>query len=294
MSADLNNVRSVNYRLLELLPRDVLKQVAGRGVKTKENAIDQLIAKHTTAELQDLFVKNMSTCKQHVFLFSSKSQQPFAKLPDLSALNKEFKLVATEKTPTSHETSYLHKVTQSFISIEPLKKVELDFFLPIRIKRSSNLTAVHFVVLERGTALLGNTISWRRQKTISEEQTVQLIVGLIKNVEAVAIEPLDINRGIKYLWREGFIDTQSIQWRDGSGALTKSMDMGLYLKKDDSARYEEAMRNPLSKGAFHCMKDKDKLGAKFTCDPSNGWVSFTLHSSATSVDYVITIILQNN
>ena len=294
MQMNLNDVRSLNHRLLELLPHQPLKQFAGKRATTKAKAIEILLDKLKVKDIHDFVARNIYTCKQHVFLLSPKNGQTITKYCDLSAVDNEFKVISSDGTPPSCESTYLHKVTQSFISLEPLRKIELDFLLPIRVRQTANFIFIHFVTLERGTSLLDRKGSWRRQKTVSEQKTLETIVNMIQNIQASNFTRLDMNVGIKYLWDNDFIDTQSIQWRDSSGALTKSMDVGLYLKKNDPDKFKEAMENTLSGGTFHCLKDKDKLGESFTCDPTGGWIAFTSQSLIKSVDNVVESILQHN
>ena len=136
MPINLNDVRSLNHRLLELLPHQPLKQFAGKKATSKAKAIEILLDKLKVKNIHDFVARNIYTCKQHVFLLSPTNGQTITKYCDLSAVNNEFKVISSDGTPPSCESTYLHKVTQSFISLEPLRKVELDFLLPIRVRQT--------------------------------------------------------------------------------------------------------------------------------------------------------------
>lgn len=129
---------------------------------------------------------------------------------------------------------------------------------------------------------------------ISEDTVVAQLKTYVEATSAVTSVPLDVNRGIKYIWDNDIIDSPRVRAKKPRSTSQETMDAGLYLKREEPQRYAELIQDPLLKAIFYCMQRPEELGRKFVCDATNGRFSFTSYSQPLVIENVIRLVLQHN
>lgn len=281
-----NSTHYLNYRLLELLPVAVVKDMAGKKLSGQES-IKRILAKRSSDEIQTNFIKFFDVCKQHVHVFSLDGD-----VPTLSSVSiSEVRPSILEKDNADLKVKYsFYKTTQKFVGPEREGVLVLDFIWPVKIVVSKEYIKVHVVLLEHGTESVGISRSDRRIPVHTEDQ----LLNYICLKEKLSGKVLNIDRGVKHMWKSDIIDSSRVQVKDSKSTKIESMDHGLLFKAEYPKAYVEYVQKPLLKTVFHVVKDHQLYGKKFVVDPSFGRVGFISYSSAKYIDNVISYILKNN
>jgi hypothetical protein len=114
-------------------------------------------------------------------------------------------------------------------------------------------------------------------RTVGRSLTEASILSHLKNV-LDDLKPLDINKGIKYLWNRDRFDGIRTKYRKPDSMVTEAMDAGKGIKHTYPDTYKAMIKSPLYDSIFK-MDAEDKTSIKaFSSDPTLGYLGFSAYS----------------
>ena len=291
---NLNSDRNLYYRLLELLPVQVLKSFISDD-KTKYEIIDDILNSQSFTSIENLFSTNIESCKQHIYLFDSvhTSTINFNNAPELFD-----NVFSTHIIKSGHDFRFIYflKTSQNFISYTNQTITSIDFLWPIVIEQINNILIIKFVILERATNLINDINFEFRHKMVKEQDIVKQIASSINLLfgRRLNITPLDLNKGLKRIWELNIIDSPSIKAKSEKSTSIENMDLGYYVKKDCPDIYNSMITKPILKTSFHFIKFHNIFIKRFTINPTFGEVNFNTYSRNGAIKNVIKFLLKYN
>lgn len=266
-------------RLLELFPVAYLREAFG-STKTKKEEICYAEATRSDApQIQRVakFVNDhVGCCKQHVYVFSHDGS---AKLP-VGVEGGEMVLSADG----SHGL-YLSRVEYTVVLRDPLDEDTLEFLWPMRIELTEQYLVVRFIVLEKNVSSYFDRSAYVAGKSLKEETVLAGIVG--------KLAPADLNKGIKKLWADGYIESTRTRFKKQYSTSSETMDEERGIKEHYPELYAIMQESPLYTTLFEVSDGENSVGT-FSADPSHGIIGFTSYSKTGDTDAIIGKIISNN
>jgi hypothetical protein len=268
-------------RLLELFPSATLKNewAQFRGSKPE---VCQAIAKQGDLDKIARFVaNNFGRCKQHVRLFQAAPKGVAIEdcFPDSDLLLRE----------KNKREVYLGKVRWKVLLGEPFQEEYIELLWPMRIDRRSDATLVSFVVVERDVQTFYDDRTIITQRRIVEETHVTEAL-LVKG-----LGQLDVNKGIKQLWKKDRIDAFRSTFKKARSTTTESMDRQLGIKRTNPDLYKEMILLPIHKTMFRVEAALENSIKVFQADPTDGVIRMTRYTEdeGDSDELVYAILAEN-
>jgi hypothetical protein len=269
-------------RLLELFPVANLRQVFESKKTKKEEICYAEAAKRDTAQIKRVaeFVdSHLGCCKQHVYVFSHDGS---AKLPDDIADGEKVLDV------DGKHALYLSRAKYTVVLRDPLEEETLEFLWPIRVElthQSQHSLIVRFVVLEKNVSSYFERPAYVAGKSLTEETVLAGIAG--------GLTAADLNKGIKKLWADGYIESIRSRFKKKYSMSSETMDEERGIKEHYPELYAIMQEAPLYTTLFEVNDEKNSVD-NFSADPSHGIIGFTSYSEKGDTDAIIRKIISNN
>ena len=272
-------------RLLELFPAAKLRENWSE-IKGKKEVLSDAVAKQCHRDELVKFVDdNLSCCKQHVYIFSRA--KPLKELPEMKIGDAE-RVLGVGGKPALYLISMKYKVILS----QPLEETSLEFLWPFRLDIMRGCLIVRFVVLENN---ISSHFHGRPSYIAGRNVEEQSILQQVTNSFVGNLNPVDLHKGIKKLWKNGFVDATRTRYKKPTSTAAEAMDKQKGIKKNDPELYKTVLKSPLFKTLFQIQSEKGSTVSVFWADPSAGSLSFPRYSKRRGdTDYVIDEILRNN
>jgi hypothetical protein len=264
-------------RLLELFPLADLRETwPHKGTKEElcyaaasDASPDQL------AKVVKFADDHICCCKQHIYVFAHDGS---ATLPE--------SIVDGEKVfeDESHAL-YLARVSYVVVLRNPLEETTLEFLWPVRIERTDHYLIVRCVVLEKNTSSYFDRPAYVARKSLNEKS---VLAGIPPEAAAA-----DINKGIKKLWADGYIESTRSDYKKPYSTATEKMDEERGIKEHYPEVYAIMQEAPLYLTVFE-VTDNENSVESFSTDPSHGLIGFTSYSDLGDTDVIIDKILTSN
>jgi len=282
-------------RLLNLFPAHAIRSAWSLGNITKERAVEHLVKTASAQDTNAFAFDHFPLTKQHVdLLLPSPRVHPSARLN-----------LITGETPVLRRTEdgetqyfYLLDVRFEVVFLETLHREFIDFKWPILVGVQPNLLQVKFTILEKDVrSYFRDTDAGRvmvSRRSVDEKAILKLIQDEFRRHDR-KLEPLDINRGVKALWAQDYIDSQDARWKKHRSTATETKDERFFLKRDLPEVCETVRRSPLLKAQFQFMRDSDQFVPHFVVEASSGVLRFPMYCNRReSTLNVIAKILELN
>lgn len=266
-------------RLLELFPIANLRNTWNPKGK-KEEICYAAAADNTPAQIAKLakFVDdNLGCCKQHVYVYSRDGDVPLP--PDIGDGEN---VLQTDGV----RALYLARVKYVVVLRNPLEETTLEFLWPVRVEVRPASFVVRFVVLEKNPSSYFDRPAYVAGKSILEKN---VLAGFL----TPALSPADINKGIKKLWADGFIESTRSDFKKPHSLSSETMDEDRGIKEHYPEIYAIMQESPLYTTLFEVTEEKNSVEA-FSADPSHGIIGFTSYSAKGDTDAIIEKIISNN
>lgn len=216
-------------RLLELFPASILRQnFQAKG--TKEEICYAAAADISPLQIQRIvgFVDDhLGCCKQHVYVYSDDASGG----PSDEVIDGERVLIAP-----SHAL-YLSRVKYTVVLRDPLEETTLDFLWPIRVDVRLGYRIVRFVVLEKNVSSYFERPAYVAGKSLLEKTLLPSLAG--------TLSPADLNRGIKKLWSDGYIESTRSNFKKPFSTSSETMDEERGIKEHYPDLYAIMQESPL-------------------------------------------------
>ena len=115
-----------------------------------------------------------------------------------------------------------------------------------------------------------------------------MLVGI-----AGGLTPADLNKGIKKLWADGYIESIRSRFKKQYSTSSETMDEERGIKEHYPDLYAIMQEAPLYTTLFEVNDEENSVGI-FSADPSHGIMGFTSYSERGDTDAIIEKIISNN
>jgi hypothetical protein len=183
---------------------------------------------------------------------------------------------------------YLGTAEFTVLLSDPFVQEQVQLLWPLRIEYLEQATIVSFIVLERDVSYLFDreTVSVRRHP---EEKDV------IMGVCALGYQALDLNKGVKALWTDDFMDAFKAKVKKARSTTTEAMDSERGIKANEPDLYRQMLRLPMFETMFRVGDDMDNSVKVFQINPTHGIIRMTRYTEeAGDSDEIINQILAKN
>jgi hypothetical protein len=280
-------------RLLNLFPAQVVRSAWSLGNVTKERAVELLTRTASTQDINAFAFANFPFTKQHVYLFSPSRRLDASAWSNL--ITDEAPVFRREQdTETQH--FYLLDLKFEAVFLDTLERQYIEFKWPILFVVRRELVQVKFTTIERDLRAYfpdAGRVTFS-QRSVDEKAILNIVQDELLRSDC-KLTALDINRGVKALWTQGYIDSQDARWKKPRSTANETMDERFFLKRDLPELYETLRRAPILKAQFEFMRDQDQFVSHFVVEASNGILRFPLYGTRReSTLNVIAKILELN
>jgi hypothetical protein len=264
-------------RLLELFPISKLR--AAWPVEA-EGSKDEIAAAVSEGREYDQILefvnRNFSTCKQHVYIYSSdKPQIPVGIMAGERVLHER-----------AGHSLYLVRVRYRVVIREPLENVDIDFLWPVRIETTGEYLIVRFITLEKNLASYVGVPHLVGGRSV-DEKGILAAFGKLKFA--------DLHKGIKALWEDGFMDCSRAKYKKPKSLAWEAMDKQQGIRENNPDLYAVLKKAILHETVFQIAKDQKNSVSAFSADPSVGYLGFPRYAETEGdTDVVVREILRHN
>jgi len=281
MPAFQNASKSDIRYLLELFPIANLRAAWKGGKKNKEQFCAEVAATRSKKEITEFIAENIYSCKQHVHIFS---------LGEDKTITFPEEILGGERILHAANVSalYIVKVRHKVILSDPLDDDYIDFLWPILIEILPEHLLVRIVSLEKDLQSHFQRPCIVRSRSVAESGVLSALKGLHQG-------PVDLHKGIKKLWENGFMDATRTKYKKPHSQASETMDEALGIRTFYPELYETLKLSTLFSTLF-VIDPKAKCGVSaMSATPLNGFLTFPRYADATNgTGYVVEQILQHN
>jgi hypothetical protein len=267
-------------RLLELFPIADLRK-SWPDVKGDKESISSSIARTRDLRAIAAFVdENLARCKQHVYVFTSLEK--VEKLP--STL-----LGQPVLAKQASRSLYVLRTRYDVIVRDPLGKRSAEFLWPISLEvMPGKVTVVlRCAMLEKAMSAYFGEGTYITGRTLGESHVTS-------EMAALDLERVDLHKGLKKLWEDGFMDSPSAKVKKTISMATETMDESRGIKKYNQELYRTIHKSLIIKILFYPTDGRGLGVTAFSAKPSDGYLAFPRYSGEGGTDRVIREILANN
>ncbi len=144
---------------------------------------------------------------------------------------------------------------------------------------------MRFVVLQKNASSYFDRPTYVAGKNLDEKTILSGIAG--------ALQPADINKGIKKLWSDGVIDSTRGLFKKPHSTTEEIMDEEMGIKANNPDLYAIMQESPLYTSLFEVKNEQNSI-REFSTDPSRGLIGFSSYSEQGDADGIVEQIISNN
>lgn len=281
----MNSEIEILKRALEKFPVAYLKDYFDLNMP-KNQLINHIISANGETIVRDFIYNNFGMLKQHVYLFELNNVIPngfsFRGITIYSDTSTSVTRTIFTSYYTEHKVyNYNQRILESIMFLVPCKIVFTRNYIAIYLNIQENQPSSYF---SDKVSSLG--------KTIDDRYIIENIKDSLPS--GTTFTPLDLNRGLKYLWEHDEIDGRFVGRRENESLVNETMDEDKLFKVTYPDKYEEVKTMVLTKLSFRSLNGSILI-SKFVTKPVDGFVSFNIFpQTITSIDDLIDLILQHN
>ncbi len=286
----MNSNQDLLQRLLHLYPLEELKPFFGKDGKIGDVIIDT-VKTNTQKAIKEFSFSFQPVTKQNVYVYELSKN--FVR----SSIANNFPISIESETLNNGEYTFfcLPKVVYSVYLNLPMAVEELHFYQPVTIKVKNNILIISYTKLVKNITTYYPEVRQARKATEKNDEfkTLNEILAFFR--PSYNPVPLDLNKGVKFLWEKDFLDCQRIQFAKQWSSSVEIMYSNLTFKQKYPNEYLEIVKKPIGSAAWKYLKHDDNFCESFVCDLTEGTFSvskFAKHSK--QIENVIANILANN
>jgi hypothetical protein len=281
----MNGQKELEERLLEGFSASILRShfsIDG----TKKNVIDSILRTKSSKQIESFVANKFGTLHQHIYALE-KSSKMFS--PSANLLTKG-KCLYKNVGAASGKWIYLYNIDLSYYCTQTFKIQNLSFLLPVKIESTPKRVLLYFNTLARDLKSYFNYQVYPNRTPNLEN----IILDDLKSNLVQTLFPLDLNKGIKELWKVDYLDALSVRNKKSKSMRQERMDEDLTFKKQYPNEWSDIMLTPIQKTKFISLKSKPFV-ERFECNPSIGFIGITSYSEFdVDVNKLVSLILKNN
>ena len=283
----MNSERNLLKRLLKAYPVKVLKDTFNITGLSQNEIIEEVLNTNSPLIVKNFAFTNFTHLRQHVYIYNINGVMDNTWICDNDVLHNH-----TNITPTNRTLNLLFKATYKVYNPQISATEDVFYYTPVQIKIINTKFIISINIQERDATSLFQSVVFSINKDMMDEEIIKYIVERMPLT--ASLTKLDINKGIKQLWEENFIDAASVKYKKARSTSTEVMDEEFTLKTTMPDIYNALLNAPLQKNIFKILEREDII-SHFTTEPSNGKLSFTkFPENINSIPDLIDLILTRN
>lgn len=279
----MNSRNEILGRILEAFSVNLLKEYFGESGK-KDEIIDSIVENFSEVDIKKFICDhfNLLHLTINVFEINQKIPSSISKLMDGECLYFNSSSIVSEWI-------YLHKTFAHYYDTKKGKTDKLEFLIPVRIFNKGKKLIVYQNTFQR------NINSYFEYDIFLERGVTD--IGVLDNIRHNCTSPLyhlDLNKGIKFLWENDFLDAMHVRSRESKSIRQDRMDENYLYKASYPEKWKELMNTPIQQTKFKSLSQDINLD-HFDCNPSTGYLGVSFHpDSADETTELVKLILRNN
>lgn len=286
----MNTATDLRQRLLHLYPIKLVKdyfQLSG----SADDVVNTVTTNKTPVAILQFAEHSFFHTKQDIYLLHlGKTYKPPG-----SYANFPLKVENAKNLGNSHIIFCTARVTYSVYLSSPTDKEDLVFLQPVMITIIRDVVIIQFTKLKKNEKTYYPVHRLPKVERIANNEKDLLQEMITYFSSSYSLSPLDINKGIKHLWKIDWIDAYGTLWIDSLSTNRKNMHEQKLLKQNSPTEYIEIVKKPLGKTAFSYLLNNGYFCETFAADPTAGFVSISRSpKDPNQVSNVINTILQHN
>tara|TARA_R110002049_G_scaffold240328_1_gene413696 strand:- start:6804 stop:7583 length:780 start_codon:yes stop_codon:yes gene_type:complete len=254
----------------------------------QDELIRLIVDRFSKKDIQSFVFESFGFLHQHVFVFDSNVPILKVSLGKIS----NFKTITTVNG--IEYFNYLFEIKYDYFSPRLNGKDELIFHCPIRITLYRDKLILMINTIERNITNYFKTPIYSLGKNIDENDIINTIKQDLP--KGTSLITTDLNKGVKKLWNDDFIDAIYSRYKRTKSTSTEVMDEDNLLKFTYPDRYKEIVKAPIDKTIFLVIANNVKdIVYRFSIEPRMGKTSITRFSDGLNdIDNLIKKIIDNN
>jgi hypothetical protein len=283
----MNSDRNLLKRLLKAYPVKVLKDVFDITGLSQNEVIDEVLNTNSVLIVKNFAFTNFSHLRQHVYIYNITGVMDNAWICDNEVYHNQ-----TVTTPTNRILNLFFKATYKVYNTQTNAIEDVLYYTPVQIKIINTKLIISINIQERDATSLFQVNTYPISKDMLDDEIIKYIVERMPLT--ASLTRTDINRGIKQLWEEDFIDAASVKFKKARSTSMEVMDEEFTLKVSMPDVYNTLLNAPLQKNIFKVLEREDII-SHFTTEPTIGKLSFTkFPDNINSIPELINLILIRN
>lgn len=279
----MNSRNELLGRTLEAFSVNLLKDYFEESGK-KEDIIKSIVQNSSEDDIKKFICEhfNLLHLTINVFELNKKIPSTISKIMDGECLHFNSSTMVSEWI-------YLHKTFVHYYDTKKRTTDKLEFLIPVRIFNKGKKLIVYQNTFQRN-------INSYFEYDIFLERAVNDI-GVIENIKHncnSTLFNLDLNKGIKYLWLNDYLDAMHVKSRQSKSIRQDRMDENYLYKACYLERWKELMNTPIQQTKFKSLSPHISLD-HFDCNPSTGNLGVSFHpNSEDDTTDLLNLILKHN
>jgi hypothetical protein len=269
-------------RLLELFPvvdlRGTWPALKAKH-KTKAELCTAIAVERQYATIINFVDAFFGCAKQHVYVYE---RDKAIQWPAAITEGERVKSTATRQL-------YIARLVRGVVMQDPLEHSTITFLWPVRVDTHTDYAVVRFVILAKNLSPYFPRKAYPTTHGLTEAEALQSILS------AHALAAADLNKGIKKLLRDEFMDGHYVKYKTSDSTASETMDNEKGIRQNKPELFKTLLKSPLNEMFFKIAKDQKLSIEEFSANPTVGTLAFHSYSNkAGDTDRVIREILQSN
>lgn len=280
----MNSNSDLLSRTLESFPRDLLSSYFGEdGIK--EEIIKSILKKFKASDIENFIVEFFNLLHLSIKVFEINKSIP-SSVKDLMHSKKIFHLANKKYS----EWVYLFRTEIQYYNKNTGNDDILEFYIPVKIINQGKKLIIYQNIFSKDISKYFKDKIYIDRRSNPEGK----IIEEIKTNIGQHPYPLDLNKGIKELWKNDYIDARDVKNRNAKSFDQVRMDQQFLYKKAYPKEWKALMATPLQKTNYKSISTQIKVD-HFYCDATNGELQISYFSNEKSdVPDLLNEILKHN
>lgn len=283
-----NSNSKIITRLLQAFSVNDLREIFSidSSIRMQKDVIYNILKGHDEKNVIKLLFSNYNLLKQHIYFYDIQGTVPNELYSGHPFLNE---IITKSK---NHKIYYfIFKENFGIYNIDVNQIQNITFSRPVKVEIKGTKAIISINILERD---ISSIIKAKAVNVNRKSNDNDILNSLITSDTSIFFLKEDLNKGIKYLWKNDFIDAYKVKYKKSKSTSSETMDEDNLIKKQMPEIYNEIMKSPLDITVFKYLKSDDFV-KHFTANPRDGILSFnTFPTSKDGIEAIIKLIVQNN
>ncbi|MFD2915086.1 hypothetical protein [Psychroserpens luteus] len=280
----MNSSANIYSRLLDAFPKKVLDQNFGV-TGTKDSIINSVAINMNAATINSFINQNFGYLHKHIYFFETS-----IRVKSITITNPLVETLDTTVNRHGITATFLYKNEVSYYNTQTNSTEVLIFKVPFRLITKGPIVQLLINTHARDLRTYFNFDIFKASNNPIDKEIKQIIQSTISST----LIKLDLNKGIKELWKIDYFDAKTFRNKDATAANETKMDEQYLFKLTYPVKWGDAMLTPLRNNRFKTLNSTADL-KHFDCDPTEGIVSMKLHPETVDAhENFINLLLSNN